>query len=55
LTIRTEAETAAVLKAERKFLIPIWMERIIGKRLAFPINNARAKYYQKEAKGEPHS
>jgi len=32
----------------RKFLVPIWLERIIGKRLAFPLNNAWAKYYQKD-------
>jgi gamma-glutamylputrescine oxidase len=34
----------------RKFLIPLWAERIIGKRLAFPVNNAWAKYYQRSAK-----
>ncbi len=34
----------------RKFLVPIWLERMIGKRLAFPLNNAWAKYYQKDAK-----
>ena len=33
---------------DRRFLIPIWAERIIGKRLAFPVNNAWAKYRQKE-------
>lgn len=30
----------------RKFLVPIWLEKIIGKRIAFPINNAWAKYRQ---------
>ena len=34
----------------RRFLIPIWLEKIMGKRLAFPLNNAWAKYYQKDAK-----
>lgn len=33
------------------FLVHIWLERIIGKRLAFPMNNAWAKYYQKDVKG----
>ena len=32
----------------RKFLVPIRLEKIIGKRLAFPLNNAWAKYYQKD-------
>jgi len=32
----------------RKFLVPIWAEKLIGKRLAFPLNNAWAKYYQKD-------
>ena len=34
----------------RKFLIPLWLERIVGKRLAFPANNAWAKYRQVDAK-----
>ncbi len=34
----------------RKFLVPIWLERIVGKRVAFPMNNAWAKYYQKDVK-----
>jgi gamma-glutamylputrescine oxidase len=32
----------------RRFLVPIWLEKIMGKRLAFPLNNAWAKYYQKD-------
>jgi len=24
---------------ERRFFVPLWAERVIGKRLAFPINN----------------
>jgi gamma-glutamylputrescine oxidase len=38
--------------ARRKFLVPIWVEKLIGKRLAFPINNAWAKYYQRDVKSE---
>ena len=33
---------------DRKFLVPVWLEKAIGKRLAFPMNNAWAKYYQKD-------
>ena len=40
---------------DRKFLVPIWLEKIMGKRLAFPLNNAWAKYYQKDAKGTASS
>ena len=36
--------------ANRRFLVPIWLEKIMGKRLAFPLNNAWAKYYQKDGK-----
>ena len=35
---------------DRKFLIPIWLEKVMGKRLAFPLNNAWAKYYQRDVK-----
>lgn len=35
----------------RKFLIPIWLEKVIGKRFSFVINNAWAKYYQKDLTG----
>ena len=30
----------------RRFLVPIWLEKILGKRIAFPLNNAWAKYRQ---------
>jgi len=30
----------------RDFAVPLWLERILGKRLAFPLNNAWAKYRQ---------
>jgi len=36
----------------RKFLVPIWLEKIAGKRLVFPLNNAWAKYFQVDAKSE---
>ena len=36
--------------ANRRFRIPSWLEKVIGKRLAFPINNAWAKYYQRDVK-----
>ena len=32
----------------RKFLVPVWLEKLMGKRIAFPINNAWAKYYQRD-------
>lgn len=34
---------------KRSFLVPLWLERVIGKRIVFPLNNAWAKYYQREA------
>lgn len=34
--------------ADRYFLLPVWMESIIGKQLLFSINNGWAKYYQKD-------
>jgi len=33
----------------RKFVIPLWMESVLGKRLVFTINNAWAKYRQRDA------
>jgi gamma-glutamylputrescine oxidase len=35
---------------DRKFLVPLWLEKVIGKRIAFPINNAWGKYYQVDVK-----
>lgn len=32
----------------RKFMIPLWMESILGKRIVFTLNNAWAKYKQKD-------
>ena len=52
--VLAEAETGdekyyRYFNVNRKFLVPIWLEKIIGKRLAFPLNNAWAKYYQRDA------
>jgi gamma-glutamylputrescine oxidase len=33
---------------DRKFLVPLWLEKLLGKRLVFPLNNAWAKYRQKD-------
>lgn len=35
---------------ERKFLIPLWLEHVLGKSIVFTVNNAWAKYRQKDAK-----
>jgi gamma-glutamylputrescine oxidase len=35
-------------RADRHFFIPLWMERFLGKRIVFSLNNGWAKYYQKE-------
>ncbi|MCC6384829.1 MAG: FAD-binding oxidoreductase [Bacteroidia bacterium] len=35
-------------RSDRHFLIPLWLEKIVGKPLAFSINNGWAKYYQKD-------
>jgi len=36
--------------SNRKFLVPVWLEKIMGKRLTFPLNNAWAKYCQRDLK-----
>jgi gamma-glutamylputrescine oxidase len=33
-------------RADRPFLIPLWLERLIGKQLVFSLNNAWSKYRQ---------
>ncbi len=33
---------------DRSFFVPIWLERIFGKPLVFSLNNAWAKYFQKD-------
>ena len=35
-------------RADRNFLVPLWLEKVIGKQLVFSINNGWAKYYQKD-------
>lgn len=32
----------------RKFMIPLWLEHVLGKRIVFTVNNAWAKYKQKD-------
>ncbi len=32
----------------RKFLLPLWLEQVLGKRIVFTVNNAWAKYRQKD-------
>ncbi|MGI0047222.1 MAG: NAD(P)/FAD-dependent oxidoreductase [Nitrosotalea sp.] len=34
---------------DRKFMIPLWLESILGKRIVFTVNNAWAKYRQKDS------
>ena len=34
------------LSPKRGFLIPLWVERLIGKRIVFSLNTAWAKFYQ---------
>lgn len=33
---------------DRKFFIPLWLEGLLGKRIVFTVNNAWAKYRQKD-------
>ncbi len=33
---------------DRKFLLPLWLEQLLGKRIVFTVNNAWAKYRQKD-------
>lgn len=35
-------------RADRRFFVPLWMEKILGKQLVFSMNNGWAKYYQKD-------
>lgn len=35
-------------RSNRKFLIPLWMEKFLGKQIVFSLNNGWAKYYQKD-------
>lgn len=40
----------------RRFLLPVWLERIFGKRIVFMLNNAWAKYYQTDVgRNEPRA
>ena len=35
-------------RPNRDFLIPLWMEKFLGKQVVFSLNNGWAKYYQKD-------
>lgn len=35
-------------KADRKFFLPLWLEKVVGKKILFSLNNGWAKYYQKD-------
>lgn len=39
------------LGSHRSFLIPAWLQNIIGKMISFSMNNAYAKYFQKDKVG----
>lgn len=40
-------------RADRKFLLPLWVEKIAGKQIVFSLNNGWAKYYQKDLARDP--
>ncbi len=44
----TDHKCYLYFRGNRNFLIPVWMENVFGKQLVFSINNAWAKYYQKD-------
>jgi len=41
-----ERRTYRTFSTRRPFLLPIWLEKIVGKQVVFSLNNAWAKYYQ---------
>ncbi|HEY6808138.1 MAG TPA: FAD-binding oxidoreductase [Gemmatimonadales bacterium] len=47
-TAAEEARYYDYFRADRRFLIPLWVERMAGKPLVFSVNNAWAKYYQRD-------
>ncbi len=46
----TDQEYYHYFSADRRFLVPLWLERILGKRLVFTLNNVWSKYYQVDRK-----
>jgi len=42
----TDERHDGYVDVKRKFLVPIWLEKVIGKRLASPLDNAWAKCSQ---------
>lgn len=41
-------EYCMYLGSHRSFLVPLWLQRIIGKMISFSINNSYSKYIQKD-------
>jgi len=41
------------LDIDRRSMIPAWLEKFTGERLAFSLNNAWAKYYRRDSKPAP--
>jgi len=42
----TDQKYYKYFRADRKFLVPLRFEKVLGKRFVFTVNNAWAKYYQ---------
>ena len=42
-------------RAGRRFFLPLWMEKFVGKRFVFSINNGWAKYYQRDTANDSQS
>lgn len=39
-------------RAGRDFFVPLWLEKMVGKQIVFSLNNAWAKYYQKDIRSK---
>jgi len=46
ITSSDEDKYYRYFNAGRRFLLPLWLERLLGKRIVFTLNNCWAKYYQ---------
>jgi gamma-glutamylputrescine oxidase len=55
--LNTETQTDHVFfeyfRPDRRFLMPLWSERLLGKPIVFALNNAWAKYYQVDKTDSP--
>ena len=40
-------------RADRNFLFPLWMEKIVGKQVVFSLNNGWSKYFQRDVNSDP--